>query len=206
MKRAIVFLLVIIFATVLSMFFSVAAFLKVTGIQLEMRNELAAQNNRLTERIEAVQGDVEKLKTLIGPGGSVEKLLTKTNYVEKILQDVEQVLTEMQSDEMVGYFQIFISGKDRVWIGIKESAESSRYIFSKELKPGLAPYRFYFFKRPTVETRYAMVVSPDCVIETGNPSKTVLLIYNQGVSKAVTMDDFKINGLAKKYDLYIPGR
>lgn len=206
MRRAIIFLLAIVFVTALSIVFSVAAFLKVTTVQLELRNELAAQSDRLSERIEALQGDVERLKVLLGPGGSVEKLLTKTNYVEKMLQDVERVLTEMQSEEMVGYFQIFISGKDRVWIGVKEGAESSRYLFSKELKPGLAPYRFYFFKRPTVETQYAFVVSPDCVIESGDPSRTVLLIYNQGVSKAVTMSDFKINGLAKTFNLYIPGR
>jgi len=203
-KRAMMFLMTIIFATVISVVFSVSAFLQVYGIKAQQKKSAEMYKTYISQQLEGIKDDVEKLKTIVGPGGIVERYLTKMNYLENMLQDFQRVITEMQEERMSGYFQIFITGKDEVWVGVKRSTKDSVYVFSKNLKPGLAPYKFYFFKTPVIKTDYMIPISPDCVIESASPDKTVLLLYNQGVSKAVTMKTKKVEGLAKTYGLYIP--
>ena len=125
-----------------------------------------------------------------------------TTYAKDLL---EKVVEEIFDDPTTGYLRLFVVGNESVWVTIKKG--NSTY-FSKELKPGLAPYKLYYFKEPNIQTQYSMQIPSDSTIVIGKPGYVYFLVYGVGTSKhptkVVQWKESRIDNLAKDFSLYIP--
>ncbi|MEN3008075.1 MAG: hypothetical protein ABDH53_03310 [Pseudothermotoga sp.] len=159
----------------------------------------------LTQKIDSLANRVLKLEELLKPGTGIEKLITSANYLSSMSTDLERILEELTDDPTTGYIRLFVIGQENVWITFRKGNE---VYFSRELKPGLAPYRFYYFKEPTIQTQYSVKVPRDCSITIGKPGTVYFLIYGVGTTKhptkVVIWKDAKVENLEKDFSLYIP--
>ncbi|MCS7175314.1 hypothetical protein [Pseudothermotoga sp.] len=159
----------------------------------------------LTQKIDSLANRVLKLEELLKPGTGIEKLITSANYLSSMSTDLERILEELTDDPTTGYIRLFVIGQENVWVTFRKGNE---VYFSRELKPGLAPYRFYYFKEPTIQTQYSVKVPRDCSITIGKPGTVYFLIYGVGTTKhptkVVIWKDAKVENLEKDFSLYIP--
>jgi len=171
------------------------------------KDELARTQNVLTSRINSLNTKLdEKLKDInrfLGPQGIIDKYIVASNIIINEKTDIARILTEIQNDEKTGYFRIFISGPKKVWVGIKVP-NSQTYIYQKEFLPGLSEEKFYFFKKPPIETAFTIKIPKEISIRTGDPVRTYVLLNYLGSYKVIKIDKRSIDYLFKYIGLKIP--
>ncbi|WP_241240642.1 hypothetical protein [Thermotoga sp. Ku-13t] len=166
------------------------------------------QNERtivdLQRRIDALSTRVSKLEDLL-KSSNIEKLITSANYLANFSTDLERIIEELVDDPTTGYIRLFVIGQENVWVTFRKGNE---IYFSKELKPGLAPYKFYYFKEPSIQTQYSIKIPRDCSIVIGKPGMVFFLVYGVGTTrhptKVIIWKDARVDNLEKDFSLYIP--
>lgn len=170
------------------------------------KDELARTQNVLTNKINDLNVKFEdKLKDInrfLGPQGIIDKYIVASNIIMNEKTDIARILTEIQDDEKTGYFRIFISGPEKVWVGIKAPG-SQTYIYQKEFLPGLSEEKFYFFKKPPIETAFTIEIPKEISIRTGDPIRTYLLLNYLGSYKVIKIDKRSIDYLFRYIGLKI---
>jgi len=187
---------------VLAMVFSISAFV----MERKIVKELRVIKSALSEKISTNSDRISKLENMLVPNSLFDRYVNAVNYFKNAVVDLEAIFTEMNNDPTTGYIKFFVIGYDPVWITVKKGNE---ILFSKDLKPGLSPYRFYYFKKPKIETEYTIVIPPDSTIVVGIPGRVYALVF--GVSggryhptKVVHLRASRINNLEKDLSLYVP--
>lgn len=172
---------------------------------LNQRKENEKMIATLAQKIEALSGRISKIEELLKPGSGFEKVITSANYLSNLSLDLERVLEELVDDPTTGYIRLFVIGQENVWVTFKRGDQT---YFSRELKPGLAPYKFYYFKEPAIQTQYSIKIPRDCSIVIGKPGMVYFLVYGVGTkkhpTKVVIWKEAKVQNLEKDFSLYIP--
>ncbi|MGB4263172.1 MAG: hypothetical protein WBJ29_06525 [Fervidobacterium sp.] len=158
-------------------------------------------------KVSEVNSELENMKDLVGPNSLVDKYISAVNYLKEFGYDFEKILANVSDDPTTGYFMIFVAGNESSWVTIKDKENT---YFSKELKPGLSNYRFFYFKEPRIRTNYDIIVPPEATIVAGKAGKVYLLFFGVGMSfhptKVVQLTENTYENFASKFSLYIPGR
>ena len=151
--------------------------------------------------------EVENVKDLIGPNSLVDKYISSVNYLKDFGYDFEKILSSVSDDPTTGYFMIFVSGNESVWITIKDKENT---YFNREVKPGLANHKFFYFKEPRIKTNYDIIVPPEATIVVGKTGRVYLLFFGVGTkfhpTKVVQLTENTYEDFGTRFSLYIPGR
>ncbi|MFW6135116.1 MAG: hypothetical protein ACOC5R_06025 [Elusimicrobiota bacterium] len=176
----------------------------------ELNNEITvfkdAVNDRVNSFTKNFQTDISEIKKLITPGGVLEEYVVAKTFIESLEEDLSTILTEAQQSDDRPYFRFFITGKEDVWIGLKNNKDDSSYFFQKTFFPGLSKEKFFYFKEPIVETDYTIIINNDSYIRTANPDAVYLIFFGFESGKLVQMPDSKVDNMSEKFNLYIPGQ
>ncbi|AEH50896.1 hypothetical protein [Pseudothermotoga thermarum] len=171
----------------------------------KVRENYEARVKALENKINLLNDKVVKLENLYGQGGVIEKFINSANFLANTAVDLERIIESIYDDPTTGYIQLFVMGQENVWITFRKG---DTVYFSRELKPGLAPYKFYYFKEPAIKTQYTVIIPPDCSIVIGKPGMVVFLVYGVGTrfhpTKIVTWREARVNNLVVDFSLYIP--
>ena len=173
---------------------------------IELRKDLQSQFNRLNstvnEKLEAQEKEISNLNKYFEPDGVVEKFIVSNNFLEKNLNDLDKIITNLDEPSDAGYIQIYIIGSSDVWVAFRNP--EGRYIFQGNLKPGLNPYKFYFFKEPSIETQYTYTLPFNASFRSGVPENTFFLIKEPGQYRLIKHPDKDISNIMEDLNLYIP--
>ncbi|GAB6189421.1 hypothetical protein JCM30566_11600 [Marinitoga arctica] len=191
-----------ILLSIISIIMSIGSEIRLSKFQNYMESLFNKQNAKVNDSISNLSVKFEELNKYFEPNGIVEKFINYKSNLEKHLDDLEKLLTLAQEDQNVGYFQLYIIGSREVWIGIKD--EKDKYIFQGMLKPGLSPYKFYFFKDPSIKTSYTINIPYNAKIQTANPDNIFFLIQEPGQRRMKKMPAAKLENISKDLNLYIP--
>ncbi|KLO21037.1 hypothetical protein X275_10490 [Marinitoga sp. 1197] len=202
MKITRILLYIAITLSIISIIMSIGSEIKLSKFQNYMENLFNRQNTKVNDKISQLNTKLEDLNKYFEPNGIVEKFINYKSNLEKHLKDLEKLLTLAQEDQNVGYFQLYIVGSREIWIGIKN--EKGKYIFQGMLKPGLAPYKFYFFKDPSIRTSYTINIPYNAKIQTANPDNIFFLIQEPGQRRLKKMPSAKLENISEDLNLYIP--
>ncbi len=171
----------------------------------KVREKYESQIRSLESKLNAISERLSKIENLYGRGGVIEKFINSANFLANTAVDLEKIIESIHDDPTAGYIQMFVMGQENVWVTFQKG---QTVYFSKELKPGLAPYKFYYFKEPTIKTQYSIVVPRDCSIVIGKPGMVVFLVYGVGTkqhpTKIVSWKDGRVNNIEVDFSLYIP--
>ncbi|HBT40333.1 MAG: Uncharacterized protein XD58_1263 [Thermotoga sp. 50_1627] len=194
-----VFLLISVFICGFAL--SIVSFFYYLNQRKQNEKNLAA----MSQKIDALSNRVSKLEELLKSGTSIEKIITSANYLSNLSVDLEQIIEELVDDPTTGYIRLFVIGQENVWVTFRKGNE---IYFSRELKPGLAPYKFYYFKGPSIQTQYSIKIPRDCTIVIGKPGTVYFLVYGVGTSKhptkVVIWKETRVENLERDFSLYIP--
>jgi hypothetical protein len=194
-----VFLLISIFISGFAL--SIVSFFYYLSQKKQSERNLLA----LSQKIDTLSNRVSKLEELLKAGTGIERIITSANYLSNLSVDLERIIEELTDDPTTGYIRLFVIGQDNVWVTFRKGNE---VYFSRELKPGLAPYKFYYFKEPSIQTQYSIKVPRDCSIVLGKPGVVYFLVYGVGTSKhptkVVIWKDSRVENLERDFSLYIP--
>ncbi|MGB9614973.1 MAG: hypothetical protein ACP5KD_05155 [Fervidobacterium sp.] len=161
----------------------------------------------IDKKVSEVNEQLDQTKTLIGPNSVIDKYISAATQLRDFGYDFEKILSNIYDDPTTGYFMIFVAGNESVWVNIKDKDQN---YFSGELKPGLANYKFFYFKEPRIKTNYDIIITPEVTINVGKTGRVYLLFYGVGVkfhpTKIVQLTDVRYENIAEKFSLYIPGR
>jgi len=175
-----------------------------------LSNEIKTFQNKIDERINSFsnkfESDITKITDLITPGGTLEEYIVAKSFIENLEEDLARVLTEAQQTSDRPYFRFFVTGKDQIWIGLKNSENDSSYFFQKNFYPGLSREKFFYFKEPLVDTQYTIKVNSDSYIRTANPDSVYLIFFGFDSGKLVQMKSTTVKNLSEEFNLYIPGQ
>ncbi|AEX84806.1 hypothetical protein XO10_01850 [Marinitoga sp. 1135] len=202
MKFTRILLYIAILLSIISITLSISNEFRYAKFKNYMESMFNRQNAKVTDSLSQMNLKLSELEKYFAPNGVVEKFINYKTNLEKHLSDLEKLLTLAQEDQNVGYFQIYITGSREVWIGIKN--KNSKYIFQGMLKPGLNPYKFYFFKDPSVKTSYTIDIPYDAKIQTANPDNVYFLIQEPGQRRLKKMPSSKLDNISEDLNLYIP--
>ncbi len=171
----------------------------------KVKEEYKLGIRNLENKLKALEDKVSKLESLYGQGGVFEKFIASANFLSNTSVDLERIIESIYDDPTTGYIQLFVMGQDNVWVTFQKG---QTIYFSRELKPGLAPYKFYYFKEPSIKTQYSVIIPRDCSIVIGKPGMVVFLVYGVGTkqhpTKVVTWRDSRVNNIETDFTLYIP--
>ncbi|WGS64772.1 hypothetical protein [Marinitoga aeolica] len=198
--RILLYLAIIL--SVISIIMSIGSEIRFSKFQNYMESLFNRQNAKVNDNVSMLNTKLEEMGKYFEPNGIVEKFINYKSNLEKHLNDLEKLLTLAQEDQNVGYFQLYITGSREVWIGIKD--EKEKYIFQGMLKPGLSPYKFYFFKDPSIRTSYTINVPYNAQIQTANPDNVYFLIQEPGQRRLKKMPEAKLKNISEELNLYIP--
>jgi hypothetical protein len=179
---------------------------KVNDLNNEIKSFQSKTNERVNNFTSKFESNIAKIMDLITPGGVLEEYVVAKSFIENLEEDLALVLTEAQQTDDRPYFRFFITGKDQIWIGLKNSENDSSYFFQKNFSPGLSKEKFFYFKEPLVETQYTMKVNSDSYIRTANPDSVYLIFFGFDSGKLVRMPSTTVENLSKEFNLYIPGK
>ncbi|KAF2962049.1 hypothetical protein [Fervidobacterium sp. 2310opik-2] len=195
----ILFLLIVIVSVVLSL----GNFIRYREILQKYDQLKKYVDNKVLE----MNQQLEQTKTLIGPNSVIDKYISASTHLKEFGYDFEKILTAINDDPTTGYFMMFVVGNESVWVTVKDKDNT---YFSKEVKPGLSNYRFFYFKEPKIKTNYDIIIPPESTITVGKTGKVYLLFYGVGLrfhpTKVVQLTDLTYENIATKFSLYIPGR
>lgn len=198
--------LFLIVGSLLAMLFSGLSIINVSKLQRELDGLLDEIDEKFVNMSDEMEKEVESTKELLGGNGIVENYLILKNYYENTSLDIARYVSELQKDKDKPYFRFFITGTENVWIGIKDNVDDGSYKFQKTYKPGMSEEKFYYFKKPDVETEYDIFISPESYIKAGIPENVYLMFTAFGSGKLVKVpEEESIKNLKKEYNLYIPG-
>lgn len=171
---------------------------------VKQRKNQEAMVESLNKKISALSERISRLETSMGPNSTIDKYISAANFLSNTSTDLERIIEELYDDPTTGYIRIFVMGQESVWVTFRKG---DTVYFSRELKPGLAPYKFYYFKNPSIQTQYAIQIPKDCTIVLGKPM-VCFLVYGVGTkqhpTKIITWKDSKVNNLESDFSLYIP--
>lgn len=191
-----------ILLSIISIIMSIGSEIRISKFQNYMESLFNKQNARVDDSISGLNAKLEEISQYFKPNGVVEKFINYKSNLEKHLDDLEKLLTLAQEDQNVGYFQLYIVGSREVWIGIKN--KESKYVFQGMLKPGLSPYKFYFFKDPSIKTPYTIDIPYNAKVQTANPDNVYFLIQEPGQRRLKKMPAAKLENISEDLNLYIP--
>ncbi|AJC73876.1 hypothetical protein AJ81_06365 [Pseudothermotoga hypogea DSM 11164 = NBRC 106472] len=194
-----VFLLISVFICGFAL--SIVSFFYYLNQRKQNEKNLAA----LSQKIDTLSSRISKIEELLKAGTGIEKIITSANYLSNLSVDLERILEEMVDDPTTGYIRLFVIGQENVWVTFRKGNE---IYFSRELKPGLAPYKFYYFKEPSIQTQYSIKIPRDCTIVIGKPGTVYFLVYGVGTTKhptkVVIWKEPRVENLERDFSLYIP--
>jgi len=148
---------------------------------------------------------MKMIEELLAPNSILSHYITAHEYFKKATVDLEKIFSELDDDPTTGYIRVFIVGNDPVWVTIRKG---DTVIFSRDLKPGLSPYRFFYYKEPKVKTSYDITIPRDASLVVGVPNRVFLLVFGVGTShhptKIVQVTQSRIENIARDLNLYIP--
>lgn len=172
---------------------------------VRQRKNQEALFDSLNKKISALSERISRLENSLGPNSTIDKYISAANFLSNTATDLERIIEEIYDDPTTGYIRIFVMGQENVWVTFRKG---DTVYFSRELKPGLAPYKFYYFKGPSIQTQYAVQIPKDCTIVLGKPGMVCFLVYGVGTkqhpTKIVTWKDARVNNLETDFSLYIP--
>jgi hypothetical protein len=202
-RESIVTFLIFLFIVALigGLFLSVFSFF----YYLNQKKEYEKSLTSLEKKITTLNERINRLENFIGPNSTMDKLISISGFLSNTTVDLERIVEEIYDDPTTGYIRLFVMGQENVWVTFRKN---ETIYFSRELKPGLAPYKFYYFKSPAVQTEYSLEIPRDCTIVIGKPGLVSFLVYGVGTryhpTKIVTWKDAKISNLEADLSLYIP--
>ena len=198
--------LFLIIGSLLAMILSGLNIIKVSSLQREIDTLLNQIDDKFVKIQDEMSTEVESTKELLGGNGIVENYLILKNYYENTSNDISRYVSELQTSKDKPYFQFFITGTENVWIGIKDNVDDGSYKFQKTFRPGKSDEKFYYYKKPDVETEYDIFISPESYIKAGVPENVYLMFTAFGSGKLVRMpEETSIINLKEEYNLYTPG-
>ncbi|MGJ8455236.1 hypothetical protein ACSFC1_08030 [Pseudothermotoga sp. U03pept] len=172
---------------------------------LKQKKQQDAVVSSLEKKINMLNDRISKLESSFGPNSVFDKYISAANFLSNTSTDLERIVEELYDDPTTGYLRLFVMGQESVWVTFRKG---DTVYFSRELKPGLAPYKFYYFKTPPIQTQYSLQVPRDCTIVIGKPGMVSFLIYGVGTkqhpTKVITWKDARVNNLESDFSLYIP--
>ncbi|AAD35620.1 hypothetical protein THMA_0548 [Thermotoga maritima MSB8] len=155
--------------------------------------------------LESYEERLKILEELLKPNSIISRYITAYEYFEKASVDFERIFSEIEDDPTTGYMRIFVIGNDPVWITVKDGNE---VLFSRDVKPGLSPYRFFYYKKPKISTEYDIVIPRDATLIVGIPNRVFLLVFGVGTTyhptKIVQVQQTRIDNIERDLKLYIP--
>jgi len=193
---------ILIIISILAISFSIATEIRFLNFRKSMESSMNRLSNNINTKFESVNNDIAKIDNYFVPGGIVEKYIVANSFLKNQMDDLENILTYYQDADNSGYIQIFVTGSKDVWCAFKN--EDDKYIFQGNLKPGLNPYKFYFFKSPSIETKYTYQTTYNASFQSGDTSKIYFLIHEPGQSKIRKHPDSAVKNLKDDFNLYIP--
>ncbi len=206
-RRGGTFVLFLISVAILSLIFSGYSLFTLRTLKDELARTQNVLNRKIEEKTSRMQDDIENLKRLLGPKGVMDRYISAANVLMNYSVDLEKIITEIQNDRGTGYFRIFISGPKRVWVGLRSGG---KYVVQKEFTPGLSDEKFYFFKSPSVKTKYTISIPKNISLITGDPQRTYILLNYLGSYKVIRVGDLvkggmrRVDNLLGKIGLRIP--
>jgi len=202
-------LLIYIFIFSLILIFVISVVLSISNF-FRYRNLLGEYNSLkkyVNEKLSNYELKLNDLQAKLGPNSLVDKYILSANYMNNFGVDLEYIMSNLEDDPGTGYFMVFVIGNESSWFTVKKGDQT---YFSRELRPGLSKYKFYYFKEPRIKTDYDIIVSNDSDIVIGKPGRVYLLFFGVGSSfhptKVVYIDTMKVENLRKTFSLYIPGK
>ncbi|MCD6550857.1 hypothetical protein [Thermotoga sp.] len=160
---------------------------------------------KFQSRFNSYENRLKTLEELLKPNSIISRYITAYEYFEKSSVDFERIFSEIEDDPTTGYIRIFVVGNDPVWITIKDG---EKIIFSRDVKPGLSPYRFFYYKEPKIATEYDIIIPRDATLIVGIPKRVFLLVFGVGTShhptKIVQVTQTRLENIAEDLNLYIP--
>ncbi|PNR95956.1 hypothetical protein [Petrotoga sp. 9PWA.NaAc.5.4] len=173
---------------------------------IELKKDLQSQFNRLNTSLNQKLSETDKklfeIESYFNPNGIVEKFIVANNFLEKNMSDLDKIITNLDEPADAGYIQIYIIGHNDVWTAFRNS--DGKYVFQGNLKPGLNPYKFYFFKTPKVETQYTYQIPSNASFKSGVPENTYFLIKEPGQYRLLKHPNKDITNIMVDLNLYIP--
>ncbi|MDK2886735.1 MAG: hypothetical protein PWP54_1298 [Thermosipho sp. (in: thermotogales)] len=198
-----IFIFSIILIFVISVVLSISNFIRYRNI-LE---EYSLLKEYLNSKLSNYEMKLKDLEAKLGPNSLVDKYILSANYINNFGVDLEYIMSNLEDDPGTGYFMVFVIGNESSWFTVKKGNQT---YFSRELKPGLSKYKFYYFKEPRIKTNYDIIVPSDSDIVVGKPGRVYLLFFGVGSTfhptKVVYIDEMKVENLKKTFSLYIPGK
>jgi hypothetical protein len=194
--------IIIIVLCVISLVLSIATEIRMIRFKQVHQASINRLSNNNNLRFSEIEKKMEEMEKYFEPGGIVEKYIVANDFLEKKMEDIDQIITSITSSSTEGYIQIYVIGHEDLWVAFRD--KDGKYIFQGNLKPGLNPYKFYFFKTPPVDTRYTYTVSPDSSFTTGDKTRLFFLIQETGQTRLIKHPENNIQELKKDLNLYIP--
>ncbi|HHV01585.1 MAG: hypothetical protein WBH84_05450 [Defluviitoga tunisiensis] len=176
--------------------------IRIIELKRSFQSQLNRLNSNVTQKINEIEKEVNTLQGYYDPNGIVEKFIVSKSFLEKNLNDLDKILTHLDEPSNAGYIQIYIIGHNEVWVSFKNP--DGKFIFQGNLKPGLNPYKFYFFKSPSIETQYTYQVPYNSSFKSGVPDNTYFLIKEPGQYRLIKHPNKEISNIMKDLNLYIP--
>ncbi|SHH56457.1 hypothetical protein [Thermosipho atlanticus] len=193
----------IIFVFIITLVLSIGNFIRYK----DLLYEYSLLKNYVNKELANYKSKLDDVQAKLGPNSLVDKYILSTNYINNFGIDLEYILSNLEDDPGTGYFMVFVIGSKSSWFTVKKGETT---YFSRELKPGLSKYKFYYFKEPRIKTDYDIVISDDSDIVVGKPGQVYLLFFGVGSSfhptKIVQVRDMKVTNIRKSFSLYVPGK
>ncbi|PLV59254.1 hypothetical protein [Thermotoga sp. KOL6] len=171
----------------------------------KLETKISKLEEQIQSKFENYEERLKLMESLLKPNSIISRYITAYEYFEKANVDFERIFSEIEDDPTTGYIRVFVIGNDPVWITVKDGEE---ILFSRDVKPGLSPYRFFYYKKPKISTEYDIAVPRNATLVVGIPDRVFLLVFGVGTShhptKIVQVKQSRINNIEKDLSLYIP--
>ncbi len=174
-----------------------------------LESEIEKLRSSSERSVNSLSKRIEKIEKLLGPNSALSKYIVDVNYVSDILKDVETIkkaIVEGEDDPTSAYFRVLVIGYDMVWFSLKKG---DKVYFAKNCKPGLLPYKFYYFKPPPVYLDYIVRIPKDVSVTVGKPNRVFLIFFGVGSGgrrpvKIVKLTKTFYRSLVDDFHLYVP--
>src|SRR6056297_3297085 len=189
---------------IISVFFSVAAFLKMYQTQKAMQLRLDAMSLKYNNWYQEIKERTDETYEMLKPNGWLNQAVLSAALIEDYIVGVDDIINIAQESDFsdVAFCRVFISGNSPVWISVEGN---SKTLFGKNISPGLSDEQFYYYKEPKVTIEGKTIVIPkNFKITSGNYDNTYLLFFNFGTTKLVKMNARSINNVPSAFNIWLP--
>lgn len=188
----------------ITVFFSIAAFLKMYDAEKVMRNRLDAMSSKYNSWYQEIKQKSNETYETLKPNGWLNQALLSANLIEDYIIGVDDIINIAQESDFsnVGFCRLFISGNSPVWISVEGN---SKTLVGKNISPGLSEEQFFYYKQPKVTIEDKTIIVPkNFKITSGNYENTYILFFNFGTTKLVKMNARSINTVPSTFDIWLP--